>query len=298
LGKGKAQAGIVTERGRLLLYDYKGEKVGDFRLPAGAEATPLVADVDRDGKLEIVIATDDQFLRCYDTDSTAKSIWGSFRANPYNTGVYKDPITDEIVEKEDVMLLYGSDSIIRQDVMQENQSIAHPFLIHENGIGPARLGITFGRLKKILGRNTEYRKEVLGIGLSATAVVQGREVQYYIISPTWKELSDTDTITMLGTFNTKYRTEEGIGPGAKIADAEKLFGTSQLTFRPRYLYQETIQFKNPSMPNLWFLAYSKERKGVYGELGAFNVTESYMKDSTIDWVGVKRKRFFKRNGEN
>ncbi|MFT5170997.1 MAG: outer membrane protein assembly factor BamB, partial [Candidatus Marinamargulisbacteria bacterium] len=52
LGKGKAQAGIVTERGRLLLYDYKGEKVGDFRLPAGAEATPLVADVDRDGKLE------------------------------------------------------------------------------------------------------------------------------------------------------------------------------------------------------------------------------------------------------
>lgn len=86
------QVGFVTENGTLLLAYHTGEAAGRFSMPAGAEATPLVADVDGDGKHEILIAMKDGFLRCYETPSEGRIEWGQFRGNNYNTGVMDDTI--------------------------------------------------------------------------------------------------------------------------------------------------------------------------------------------------------------
>jgi hypothetical protein len=51
-----------------------------------------VADVDADGRLELLIATGDQYLYCYDTGASGDVLWGTFRGNTFNTGVQKTEI--------------------------------------------------------------------------------------------------------------------------------------------------------------------------------------------------------------
>jgi len=88
LGKGSPQVGFLTEGGELVLFDsVEFEKLAKFSLPAGGEATPLIADVDGDGMLEILIATYDGYLRCYATGSEGEVVWGNFRGGLMNKGV-------------------------------------------------------------------------------------------------------------------------------------------------------------------------------------------------------------------
>ena len=49
VGGNDAETVIVTESGYLLLFERVNNLVGRFKLPAGAEATPLVADIDSEG---------------------------------------------------------------------------------------------------------------------------------------------------------------------------------------------------------------------------------------------------------
>jgi hypothetical protein len=84
------QIGITTEQGELILFNDYGKQVYKLNLPAGVEATPLIADIDNDGLLEMLIATRDKYLYCFDTKSNGKVYWGQFRGNNFNTGVYRD----------------------------------------------------------------------------------------------------------------------------------------------------------------------------------------------------------------
>lgn len=85
LGDGTQQFGLVSEDGILLLLDERGEELARYALPSGAEATPLVADIDGDGLAELLIACLNGKLYCYETGGPARSIhWGSFRHNPTN----------------------------------------------------------------------------------------------------------------------------------------------------------------------------------------------------------------------
>ena len=81
---------FVSERGKLVIASPSGEIVAAFDLPYGAEATPLVVDVDDNGTLELLIATQDGNLYCFETGSRAHPVWGQFRANNRNTGVADD----------------------------------------------------------------------------------------------------------------------------------------------------------------------------------------------------------------
>ncbi len=64
----------------------KGLKEG--QLKAGAEASVFVADIDEDGLLELLVASLDGFLYCYDTKSKAGATQQSqFLENNSNTGV-------------------------------------------------------------------------------------------------------------------------------------------------------------------------------------------------------------------
>jgi len=88
LETGTPQVGFVTEAGKFVLIrtdNYMMER--EFELPSGAEATPLVADVNGDGELEILIATYDGYLRCYATGSKGEVVWANFRGDLRNSGV-------------------------------------------------------------------------------------------------------------------------------------------------------------------------------------------------------------------
>ncbi len=88
--KTSQQIGIADEAGVFILIDENtGAILQRFALPTGIEASIFVADVDLDGKLELLIAGLDGFLYCYATNAPAsnKIYWGQFRANNQNTGI-------------------------------------------------------------------------------------------------------------------------------------------------------------------------------------------------------------------
>lgn len=78
---------ICSESGKLLILNEKGEQLYLLNLPSKAEATPFIGDIDKDGKLEILIACLDGKLYCYDTESKGKVFIGQFRVDNQNTGV-------------------------------------------------------------------------------------------------------------------------------------------------------------------------------------------------------------------
>lgn len=86
---------LPTEGGQLLHFmdnqTVAQALVTAYTLPAGAEATPLLADIDGNGLAELLIACLDGYLYCYATDILQENIrWGDFRG-PNNAG-HQSPV--------------------------------------------------------------------------------------------------------------------------------------------------------------------------------------------------------------
>jgi outer membrane protein assembly factor BamB len=90
--KGQQQALIPTEKGLLYVFEANGRLAQLLQLPAGAEASLFMADVDGDGQQELLLAGLDGFLYCYKTPSKTKALWGQFRGNNSNTGSLPLPV--------------------------------------------------------------------------------------------------------------------------------------------------------------------------------------------------------------
>ncbi len=73
LKNGSAQLMLVNEEGYVELLDADSFKhLKRFSLPDGTETTPLIADVDGDGKLEMLVGCYDGYLYCFDLKTSAK----------------------------------------------------------------------------------------------------------------------------------------------------------------------------------------------------------------------------------
>lgn len=83
---------IPTEKGELLIFSGKGELLKRLVLPAGTECTPLLANIDKDNKLELVLTGNDGKIYAYKCQTKAKKkaiFWGQFKGDNSNTGVLK-----------------------------------------------------------------------------------------------------------------------------------------------------------------------------------------------------------------
>lgn len=89
LGTGAQQFISVSESGDLYVSDRNGKALKELKFPTGAEATPLIKDVDGDGKLEILIASLDGYLYCYETKSEGEVFYGQFRWSNNNVPILK-----------------------------------------------------------------------------------------------------------------------------------------------------------------------------------------------------------------
>ena len=104
--------------------------------------------------------------------------------------------------------------------------------ISERGIGSAKLGMTFGELKKALGSTAQFKESSFFDGFDAVAVSQSGQVQYSIIYPFRTKLKDADVIEYLITDNPNYKTVEGVGPGMTLKQAEAIYGKATLSYNP------------------------------------------------------------------
>lgn len=84
------QIAVPTEKGQLLIYDEKKKSMQTLLLPAGSETTPFVGDIDGDKRLELLIATYDGHLYCYQLPmKKAKVFVGQFRKDNKNQAIIR-----------------------------------------------------------------------------------------------------------------------------------------------------------------------------------------------------------------
>lgn len=84
---GYPEAITVTEDGKVIALNGKGQRMELATVAKKTEATPLLADVDGDGTFELLVASGDGNLTCWSTGATTKPLLSRFRGDsPRNTG--------------------------------------------------------------------------------------------------------------------------------------------------------------------------------------------------------------------
>jgi hypothetical protein len=103
--------------------------------------------------------------------------------------------------------------------------------ISDRTIGAAKVGMTFGELKKALGSTALFKVESpFMVDFDAVAVSQSGKVQYRIIYAAGTKLKDADVIELLMTENSNYKTAKGVGPGMTLKQAEAIYGKATLSY--------------------------------------------------------------------
>lgn len=169
--------------------------------------------------------------------------------------------------------------------ISENQKIS------AEGIGRAKVGMTFGQLKKLLGAKAEFIvKSPFMVDLDAIAVSESGSVQFYILYPAWTTLTDSQVIQYLMTDNPVYRTERGVGPGTLLTKAEAVYGDATLFYNTENESREYVKFVNQASANISFRPHAPEEQqfaGIYpSSPNSYHETKEFNKNSSIASVLV------------
>lgn len=162
-------------------------------------------------------------------------------------------------------------------------------LISSQGIGAARLGMTFGDLKRSLASETELVvKSPFIVDFDAVAIRQDDEVQYYILYLSGQTLSDTDVIQGVLTDNAKFRTAENVGPMTTLVEAEQIYGQVTLSYNTQNESREYARFaKQPPALSFSTGNGNKSTAGLYSTPQSdYNETQQFREDATIQSVLV------------
>jgi hypothetical protein len=163
-------------------------------------------------------------------------------------------------------------------------------LISPKGIGAAQLGMKLGDLKQKLGSDVELATvSPFIVDFDALAVRKDGKVQYYILYLAGQSFTDKDVIQGLLTDNPKFKTAEGIGPGATISKAEQTYGKVTLSYNTENESREYVRFANLPAGNLSFNTGNgnKSTAGIYASpTGTYNETQRFKPDATIQSVLV------------
>lgn len=164
------------------------------------------------------------------------------------------------------------------------------FVISTQGIGLAKLGMTFGELKQKLSKDMEYKViSPFMVGLDAVAVMQSGQVQYYILYFASSNFTDKSPIEMLMTENSSYLTKEGVGVGTKIKKAETIYGNATLYFNTLNESREYIKFDNQPAQNIYFRPTFSDSgfAGIYSDSSAeYNETKEFYDDAAINSIQI------------
>lgn len=162
--------------------------------------------------------------------------------------------------------------------------------ISEKGIGAARLGMPFSELKQALGPEVEYKvQSPFMVDFDAIAVTRNGNTQFYILYLAGQSFSDRDVVQGLMTDNPAYKTDQGVGTGTTIRQAEAAYGKVTLSYNTSNESREYARFARQPAPNISFATGNgnTETAGIYpSSTGEFNETQQYRESATIQSVLV------------
>jgi hypothetical protein len=269
-----------------------GEVAARYDLPSGSETTPLIVDVDGDGILDLVTTGADKVMRCYTLQGKGPVEWGTFRGNRFNSGSINDPLETypktrkALVDRHRTKTSSPNEYINTEPHYKTVGYDSESTLISPEGIGPARLGTTWGRLRRAMGPDTEYIEGRFGLGYRGISVVQDNEEQFVVLFPGWKKKpEDTDPVSILLTYNRKYHTKEGVGPGTPISVAQSIYKKSQLTLDTK-TNQESVMFKAVPWDKIRFGLIPVT--GEYTGKGTIKSISTFPEGSFIHYIEVRK----------
>lgn len=291
LGTGDPQAWVITEGGELKVIEQSGRIAATYTLDSGSETTPLITDIDKNGSLELVTTGIDKLIRCYQLPGKGPVIWENFRGNRHNSGVAFDSL-ESYPKTRNAIRQRARESITSPNLYAKSErrylTIGHDSestLISPEGIGEARLGTTWGRFKRAMGPDVDYIYGHFGLGFRGVSVVKDSEELFVILFPEWKDkLMDTDTISVILTYNRKFQTKEGIGPGAKLSECKAIYGDPTLTYDSD-TNQESALFQSPPWNKIRFGLIPAT--GDYSNSRSVRVTKKYPSDTIINYIEIR-----------
>jgi outer membrane protein assembly factor BamB len=280
---------VVTEAGELIVLAESGDILSRQKLGYGVEATPYIGDIDGTGNPSLLIAGQDKTLHAYVLPKKGVVYWQGFRGNAWNTGqqgdrlmVYPNHYRSIVPSLEDAQAFAKRELIYRTEVYDATAD-----LISDEGIGHVKLGTTYGKLKSFLGGRAVYHEGPFGVGQRGVSVSLDNEELCVILYPAWKEaLKATDTITRIRTYNPRFKTKEGFGPGDSLAVGEKLFGKATLSFLEDTA-EEHLRFGSGTSKITFGV---RPVVGLYGSAARLKskTTQKYEKNAQVEYVEIRR----------
>lgn len=158
-------------------------------------------------------------------------------------------------------------------------------IISANGIGTAKLGMTFGQLKQALGKKAEFKiVSPFMVDIDAIAISKSGKVQYYILYPAGTTFSDANSIELLLTENPNFRTVEGVGSGMFLEQVETVYGEATLSYNTQNESREQVRFANQPAQNVTFQPTAPNQifAGIYPfTSGEYNETKNFYESALI-----------------
>ena len=185
----------------------------------------------------------------------------------------------------------GATNVLGEAANAAQKTPSASLTISERGIGAAKLGMTFGELKKALGSTALFKVERVMVDFDGVAVSQSGKVQYWIIYPGRTKLKDGDVIEELMTDNSNYKTAQGVGPGMTLKQAEAIYGKATLGYNTSYEPIEGLVFANQPNKKISFAPKAEGRRyaGIYGaSQGSLHQTNKYQPNAVIRNVRVRK----------
>ncbi len=182
--------------------------------------------------------------------------------------------------------------------------VKNDFLITPQGIGPAKIGTTYGQIKQALGSAYTYSEvSPFMVDFAAIAVLRegisgffpGRAIAFYLVYPEATAISDGTVINTFITANPKYQTAQGTGPGTLLSEAIKDYGKALLSFNTDSESREFVKFeREPSGLLFRPEALTHSFAGDYSvpdasRSGGFNQTPAFFENASISQVYVQKR---------
>ena len=124
------------------------------------------------------------------------------------------------------------------------------YVIQADQVGYAKIGMTLGELKGLMGKDASFEESMLGaIEGKGIEVSQYGEVLYQIGFEDKfglydeAQFSDSDKIALIQVSNRTFKTQDGIGPGTPLKDAIAAYGKATLGINVEDESREYITFE-------------------------------------------------------
>lgn len=165
----------------------------------------------------------------------------------------------------------------------ENTNKISDYLIAENSVGPAKLGMKFGELKSSLPEDYIVQSDSGGVDVAGCKVLNSSDnKELFFIVTKLGTCKDNDIIKAIQVSSYLFKTKEGLGAGSLVSDAEKIYGKATLSFNQEAESREYVKFEN-FHSHILFRDY--EHYGIYDKKPcSYCQTSKYKDDARIDAI--------------